>query len=42
MKLIDLIKELVSKKFYGTITINFKHGKIVNVEQKISRRDILA
>lgn len=42
MKLIDLVKDLISKKFYGTITINFQHGKIVNVEQKTSRKDIVA
>ena len=41
MKLIDLFRELVKKKFYGSITFHFQHGKIVNVEQKISRTDIV-
>ena len=29
-KLIDIIKELMGKRFYGKITINFQNGKIVN------------
>ncbi len=36
MKLIDMIKELLSKKFYGSLTINFQHGKIANIEKKES------
>ena len=41
MKLIDFIKDLIGRKFYGTVTINFQHGKIINVEQKVSRKDIV-
>ena len=33
MNLIAFIKELISKKFYGTLTINFQHGKISNIEK---------
>jgi len=29
-KLIEFIKELMNKGFYGKITINFQNGKIVN------------
>lgn len=32
-KLIALLKELVSKHFYGEVVIGFKNGKITNVKE---------
>ena len=32
-KLIDLIKDLIDKKFYGNIQVNFEAGNIVNIKK---------
>ena len=34
--LISIISSLVSSKFYGTVIISFKNGKIVNVKKEES------
>lgn len=35
-RLIDLIKRLIEKKFYGKLQINFQNGKIVKIEYTTS------
>lgn len=37
-KIIELIKELSSKNFYGTLTINFRDGKITVLDKSESIR----
>ncbi len=32
-KLMDLIKELIDRKFYGSIQVNFENGNIVNIKK---------
>lgn len=33
-KLINLIKELITKKFYGSLLIKFESGKIVYIKKE--------
>lgn len=35
-ELCDLISDLMKGEFYGSLTINFQSGKIVNVEKNES------
>ena len=32
-KLIELLKDLIDKKFYGNIQVNFENGNIVNIKK---------
>ena len=35
-KLVDLIKGLIARKFFGSLTIKFEAGRIVHVKQEES------
>lgn len=41
MSLVDFIKELVSKRFYGEVLIKLEAGKIVLVRETKNRKDII-